>query len=180
MTEQEKKYIEGLQNGDKEIFEQIFNLYYGRLCQLALRYVKNLPESEEVVQDFFCKLWENKEKITIKTSLNAYFSRSVANMCLNRHRNIKVERNIIEFTGDEIQESPGINATIVDNELNEKYNEALALMPDRRREIFTLSRFSGLKNSEIAKELNISQKTVESQMTRAFKFLKEYLQDFLE
>ncbi|MGB4653942.1 MAG: RNA polymerase sigma-70 factor [Bacteroidales bacterium] len=180
MTEQEVKYREGLQNGDKEIFEQIFNLYYNKLCRLAFRYVKDLPESEEIVQDFFCRLWENREKTIIKTSLNAYFSRSVVNMCLNRHRNTKMERKIIEFTGDEIQENPDVNVTIADNELDEKYKEALELMPPRRREIFTLSRFSGLKNSEIAEELKISQKTVEAQMTRAFKFLKEYLQEFLE
>lgn len=162
------------------VFEQLFREYYPQLCNYARRYIADRYAAEDIVQDFFCKLWDKRGELLISTSFSSYLYKSVSNLCMNHFRDAETERRVIEFPGDEIHDIGGAESQGLDSrELNEYFGRALMELPEKRREIFELSRFEGLKYHEIAEKLDISIKTVETQMTRSLEFLRKYLKDFL-
>lgn len=179
MTKQEKEYITGLKKGDKVVFEKIFNEYYPKLCLSAVKYFPDMSEAEEVVQDYFCKLWEIHKTVNINTSFGGYLNKSIINHCLNNLRSNKKYLRNVEISENTSVSSEDASDEIYFDELNIKYAEALLQIPDKRREIFELSRNENLKYKDIAEVLGISIKTVETQMSRTLQFLREQLKEFL-
>jgi len=180
MAEKDGLYIKGLQEGDRIVFEQIFREYYPLLCNFARRYVSDKSTAEELVQDLFCKLWDRRSQLHINTSFNSYLYKSVTNYCLNYYRDLEIEKKIIINHVDNIEDLPGNSDFEQDTDLHEKINRALLELPEKRREIFELSRFEGLKYHEIAKKLNLNIKTVETQMARSLEFLRSNLKEYLK
>lgn len=152
-------------------FELLFALYYAPLCAYAFKIIKQKEKSEELIQDLFLKLWEERKKLKIE-NVKAYLYRSVYHRCLHtiKHRQVKHKHELIERTSDINFPSPEEGMML--GELYQVYKIALEKMPDKTRNIFSLSRDSELKYSEIAEKLNISVKTVESHMSKALKSLK--------
>lgn len=179
MTEREQYFLQGLKESNREVFEKLFREYYPLLCNYARRYIYDKSTAEDIVQEFFCKLWDKRFEIKVSTSLNNYFYKSVTNLCFNHFRDTEAERKLIDFRGDEIPETASGSRYQSDNELNEHLGRALLELPEKRREIFELSRFEGLKYHEIAEKLDLSIKTVETQMTRSLEFLRKYLKEFI-
>jgi RNA polymerase sigma-70 factor (ECF subfamily) len=178
MAEKDAFYLKGLKEGDRIVFEQLFREFYPQLCIYARRYTADKSMAEEVVQDFFCKLWDKHEEIQVNTAIFSYLRKSVINHCLNHTRKIEIERKFVDV-GDNIEETHGTSDYDSNNELNEYVSRALMELPEKRREIFELSRFEGLKYHEIAERLNLSVKTVETQMTRSLEFMRNYLKEFI-
>jgi RNA polymerase sigma-70 factor (ECF subfamily) len=178
MADKDATYLKGLKEGDRFIFEQIFRDYYPLLCNYARHYVHDKSTSEEIVQDFFCHLWNKHSEININSGFSSYLRKSVINHCLNHSRKIETERKFIDY-GDKLEEIHGTTDHESNTELNELITKALLELPEKRREIFELSRFEGLKYHEIAEKLNINIKTVETQMTRSLEFMRKYLRDFI-
>ena len=178
MAEKDAQYLKGLKDGDRYVFEQIFRDYYPLLCNVARRYTYDKSTAEEVVQDFFCRLWDKHCEIQINTGFSNYLRKSVVNHCLNHTRKMEIERKFINY-GDNLEEVHGTTDHESNNELSEHISRALLELPEKRREIFELSRFEGLKYHEIADRLNINIKTVETQMTRSLEFMRKYLKDFI-
>lgn len=178
MSDNDTRYIQGLRDGDRVVFEQIFREYYPKLCNYARRYIADKSTAEEVVQDFFCKLWERRFEIQVNSSFNNYLYKSVVNFCYNHFRKVETERKVIDY-GNELPETRTGHTMQPHNELDHQLGKALLEMPEKRREIFELSRFEGLKYHEIAEKLNLSVKTVETQMTRSLEFLRHYLKEYL-
>jgi RNA polymerase sigma-70 factor, ECF subfamily len=179
MTEEDHIHITGLKNGDRSVFERIFRLYYAELCGFSLRYVADPLIAEEIIQDLFCKLWSRKEELVITTSLKSYLYKAAVNHSLNFIRHREMQRKYFDYVGFEVDEASGDNHFESDGELSILVGKALAEMPGKRREIFELSRFEGLKYQEIADKLGINIKTVETQMTRALDFMRHYLREFI-
>lgn len=171
-------YLKGLRDGDRFVFEKIFREYYPLLCNHIFHYVPDKSTAEEVVQDFFCKLWDKHHELQINTAISSYLRKSVVNHCLNYTRKLETERKFINY-GDKLEEIHGTSDHESNNELSEHIARALLELPEKRREIFELSRFEGLKYHEIAKKLNINIKTVETQMTRSLEFMRKYLKEFV-
>lgn len=180
MTEKDELYIIGLQQGDRVVFEQIFREYYPLLCNFARRYIYDKSTAEEVVQDFFCKLWDRHDQIHINTSFGSYLYKSVTNYCFNHYRNLEIERKVIVENAENLDELPGNHDLDPGTVLSEKISKALLELPEKRREIFELSRFEGLKYHEIAAKLNLNIKTVETQMARSLEFLRTHLKEYLK
>jgi RNA polymerase sigma-70 factor (ECF subfamily) len=178
MADKDLLYIKGLKEGDRFVFEQIFREYYPPLCSFARRYTYDKSSAEEVVQDFFCRLWDKQGEINITAGLSGYLRKSVLNHCLNFTRRLETERKFFPAS-ENLEEVYGTNDSDPNNELGEHLAKALLLLPGKRREIFELSRFEGLKYQEIAEKLNINLKTVETQMTRSLEFMRKYLKDFI-
>ena len=178
MANTDALYLKGLKEGDRFVFEQIFRSYYPILCNYARGYTSDKSTAEEIVQDFFCKLWDKHDAIQINTGFSSYMRKSVINHCLNHARKLETERKFVDF-GDNLEEIHGTTDHESNNELSQLVSKALLELPERRREIFELSRFEGLKYQEIAEKLNISIKTVETQMTRSLEFMRKYLKDFI-
>jgi RNA polymerase sigma-70 factor (ECF subfamily) len=134
--------------------------------------------AEEIVQDFFVKLWEKREQISIETSVKNYFFRSVKNYSLNfiQHNKTKIvhEQKLLS----EIKTSYSDDNNYPEPDLLDKIEESIKSLPEKRREIFRLSRQEGLKYQEIAQKLNISIKTVETQMSLAIKTLRDKLKNY--
>jgi RNA polymerase sigma-70 factor, ECF subfamily len=178
MDEKDALYLKGLTEGDRLIFEKIFREYYPVLCHYARRYVPDQLTAEEVVQDFFCKLWDKHHEIVINTAFGGYLRKSLINHCLNYNRKVENDRRFIGY-GDNIEETQGSSGAEEYSELGDRITRAISELPEKRREIFELNRFEGLKYQEIAERLNINVKTVETQMARSLEFMRKHLKEFL-
>lgn len=175
---EEKVLFEKIKKSDVKAFETLFHFYYGYLCLYAQKIIKNEAASEEIVQDFFVKLWEKREQLTIETSVKNYIFRSVKNLCLNFIQHNKTKENYVRLIISESENSTSFEENFPEIDLVGKIEESIQMLPEKRREIFRLSREEGLKYREIAKKLNISVKTVETQMSLAIKSLRDNLSKY--
>jgi RNA polymerase sigma-70 factor, ECF subfamily len=167
-----------IKQSDKKSFEILFRIYYAPLCSFSHKYVKDKDDCEEIVQGFFLKLWDKREELDINLSVKNYLFSSIRNRCLNY---IKHEKIKLEYQSDMMKNPDGqIDTTnfIMEVDLIDRIDQSIAALPARRREIFVLSREHGLKYREIADQLGISIKTVETQMGQALKELREKLKDY--
>lgn len=180
LNQKDKKLVEQIRQDKKGAFEKLFKRYYQQLFLFALRYVPNDEVAEDLVQEMFFNLWNKRHDLFITTSLQSYLYRSVHNQALNylNHEKVKtVYREKIVSGYKEKLQLEDISYAEID--LEQKVTDFIEQLPDRRRTIFKLSRFEGLKNREIAEKLGISIKTVEAQMTEALRFLSKKLKDYL-
>ena len=180
-TNLDKVRLLALKQGDEQVFESVFHEYYVPLCIHARRYVVEPAIAEEVVQDMFFKMWERREGLVINTSLNSYLYKAVTNHSLNFLRYDKHLKKYQEFVGFQTDNSQSESAheVLMHSDLQRKLNKLVLQMPERRRMIFEMSRFEGLKYAEIADKLKISIKTVEGQMSKALEFMRIKLKDYL-
>lgn len=180
MTETDKQVLCYIKDGDIDAYGAIFKEYYPELCKRAARYLVDPADAEEVVQDLFIKLWEKRDSIVINTSLPAYLHTAVSNHAINYW---KIKKRLPKHPGGtaEIEnlETAALDESIIYEDLEKQLNTLLKKMPEKRRMIFQMSRFENMKNHEIAKELKISIKTVEYNLSRALSFLEKNLKDYL-
>lgn len=174
------KLIEGLKNGDQKVFNNIFEAYYAPLCRYCARIVYDPLIAEEIVQDLFCKIWVKREEIEINSSLKAYLYKAALNHAINYLEHIKTEEKYRQFIGFNVNESLDYPLDILNEEdVKRVLSLALHQMPEKRRMIFEMSRNEDMRYQEIADKLNISVKTVESQMARALEYLRKIFSDVL-
>ncbi len=143
-------------------------------------FLKNLEASEEVVQETFVKLWENRKTLNITSSLKSYLFRAVRNSSLNVIKHEKIKDKYKSYNEYEIKNhSASLDEEIDASELEIKIRKSIDLLPSERKKAFIMSRYEGLKYKEIAEKLNISKKTVENQIGKALKFLKSELAEYM-
>jgi len=165
---------------DETAFEQVFKTHFKRLHAYAFTILRDEVEAEEMVQQVFFKLWERNENLTLTGSVSAYLYRAVHNESLNYLKHQKVRSNHqlhVAYSMKNEVEHPA--KKVMAGELEKKIHTALNELPEQCRTIFQMSRFDELKYREIADKLGISVKTVENQMGKALKLLREKLVDFL-
>ena len=169
-----------LQAGDITAFEMIFKTYYQPLCNYAYSFVHDRDEAEEIVQATFLSVWEKKDNLTIHTGVKPYLYAMVRNAALNvlKHEKIKQQHATVELAVAE-RSTESVTRTVMASELEDRIYKALNKLPEQCRLVFKLSRFEELKYAEIAEQLNISVKTVENQMGKALKIMREQLKDYL-
>ena len=162
------------------MFEKLFKDQYPILCGYARKYLDDVDQAEEIVQEMFFSFWQKKEKLSINTSLEAYLFRSVRNSCLNYLKHLKVREEHRMATSDEIRKrEQEVHDNVVVLELQERIEHVIDQLPPERKKIFKMSRYDELKYKEIAEKLNLSIKTVEAQMGKALKYLRLHLSDYL-
>lgn len=176
--QEEAVLFEKIKEGDEKAFERLFHRYYSHLCLFAGQYVQNQAETEEIVQDVFVNLWGKKGKISITTSVKNYLFRSVKNSCLNYIKHNQIKNQYAEKVLSEASHDEQEDASLIESGLLLKIEECINSLPEKRREVFRLSREEGLKYREIAEKLNISVKTVETHMGLAIKTLRDKLKQF--
>jgi len=163
-------------------FEKIFKLHYSKLIFFANKFVNDLDTAEELVSETFASLWEKRHKYSFDSSFSGFLYKIVQNRCLNYLKHKKVESEYVNylFKNNLLNEASDFEEKKFAAKEFEKYIlEAINNLPARCREVFKLSRFEQKKNKEIATLLNISNKTVERQMTIALEKLRFRLQHFL-
>ncbi|ETN94355.1 RNA polymerase sigma-70 factor [Zhouia amylolytica] len=174
-----------LNSGDKSAHELLFKLYQNKLMCIAKSYISNKEDAEEIVQDVFIKIWNNKSNISIKNNLNGYLFTCTKNLCLDY---LKKKKRKINREGRVLQLEAVVNynaladegySELIEQELNIQIEKAIEQLPERCKLIFSKSRFEGMKYREISDELNISIKTVEHQIGKALKVMHLHLKDYL-
>lgn len=167
--------VEKIIAGNHIAFEILFKTYSQRLIYFSRRYVIDKQTAENIVQNVFLRIWQNKESLDPTKNVQSYLFTAVKNESLKQLRHLSVEKKQQENVSRLSIVEPTPDETIDKKELSEELNNAINDLPEKCREIFYMSRFDQLKYSEIADVLGISIKTVETQMGRALKKLREQL-----
>ena len=180
MKDPDELLIFQIKTGDKNSFEVVFRKYYQDLCRYSFRFVADSHFAEEIVQDFFFKFWLKRESLDVSSSLRSYLFRAVQNHSLNHIEHQKINKKYADYIGFQTQGNGSpFTDFMIEKELEQQIQKAIVALPARRREIFELSRFEGLKYQEIADRLEINIKTVETQMVKALKQLRSDLSEYL-
>ncbi|MCB0630847.1 MAG: RNA polymerase sigma-70 factor [Saprospiraceae bacterium] len=158
---------------DNEMYQKLFYTFYPILCEKATSIVNCQQKAEEIVSDVFIKIWLNRDQLTIKSSLPAYLHMAVRNQSIDYLRRWTKRRTINnELPPDSDSGYSSPEDHLIYQETNREVIDAIESLPPRGRHIFKLSRDEGLKYQEIADQLNISIKTVETHMRRSLIFLR--------
>jgi len=175
-----------IKSGDQKALELLFSIYFPRLNDFARNVVKDDVISQDIVQDVFVKVWEKRSEIE-SINLEAYLFRLVRNRCIDYIKHLKVVNNRMQeiqisskyeelYRIDFIGNEPYV---LIEQELKQKIEKTIQSLPDRCREVFIMSRMKGLKNKEIAEELNINIKNVERHLSRAMQSFRDNFSDEL-
>ena len=178
MTEERNEHnlIQLLQSGDVAAFDSLFEVYSPKLFGFAMKYFKNETDSEELVQEVFIKVWENRFKLKTDLSFKSYLFTIALNQ-IRKYFNKKASS--LRYL-ESLQNDPDFtdNQAILDEDYELAYqhiNLIIEQMPPRRREIFTKSKLEGKSSKIIAAELNISAGTIDNQVSEALRFIRSRL-----
>lgn len=171
----EETTIQHMTDKRRDNFKVRFQKYYPRLCSMAAGYVMDRDDAEDIVQDLFISVW-NKGKDTLpEGEFAAYMTTAVRNSCISFLRKkqegtVSIEENRI--AAEAIDDSDGYG----DGEMTPEahLHNALGTLPPKCKDIFLLAKLHGMKYKDIAAKLELSEKTVENQMTKAMKLLRAY------
>lgn len=162
-----------MQNGEEPAFEEIYTRYWKQLFALAAHKLGNLAEAEEIVQDIFLDLWQRREQLSIVSGLPVYLAVAVKYKVLNvlarKHVRMKYEESL-SLHPDGADRST--ENWLQFEQLKEQLLKETAKLPEKCRLVFRLSREEGYTHKEIAVEMGISEKTVESHLSKALRTLR--------
>lgn len=168
-----------LKGDDKSALKDLFQQYYLPVCQTIHRFIRDKNLAEDLAQNVFLRFWEKRHQVTVTTSAGAYLRRMAINEALAWLRR-KKRVDFVEPDSNAAEDiAEGVEEQFLQNELQGQITNAINALPPKRRAIFQLSRFEGLTYKEIAEKLGISVKTVENQMGKALRVLREKLKGYL-
>jgi len=167
-----------LKENDKPAFELIFNKFSRKLYCFTLGYVHSQAEAEEIIQNVFVSLWENRDMLNEAFSLQNFLYKVTINHIYNYFKHQSVRRHYVENMilegSDEDQEA---EQSILANDLGEIVNKFIGDLPLRQQIIYRLSRMDGLCHAEIAQRMGISVRAVENHIYRTLKYIREKLNE---
>ena len=173
----DQQILEHLAKNDVRAFDFLYNKYFSKLYGAVYKRLQNRELTEEVVQELFISLWERRGVLTISTTIETYLFSSVKYLVIAQYKKNNLFEKYSNSLNPEVNDTNFTEQVIAFDELNAAYQNSLKLLPERCREIFLLKR-TGLSQREISEKMDISEKTVENQMTKALKFLREALSDY--
>jgi RNA polymerase sigma-70 factor (ECF subfamily) len=167
---------------DDAAFETLFREKFTSLCcHCQVKFGFDLQQAKEAVHTGFLKLWESRQTLSADLSINAFLYKCITNTCLDmlRHQKVKYKHElfVLQSNKEEMQDVAFDNTHV--KSLAADIDKAVSELPEQMRKIFELSRYHGLKYAEISSYLNISVKTVETQMSRALVKLRQKLSRYL-
>jgi len=168
--------VQLLQKGNVSAFDSLFEGYSQKLFEFAFKYFKNESDAEELVQEVFVKVWENRQTLKSELSFKSYLFTIALNQIRKYFNKKAISLRYLETLQNESE------STVNQDSYDENYetvirqmNLIIEKMPKRRREIFIKSKFEGKSSKEIAAELNISAGTVDNQVSDALRFIRFHL-----
>lgn len=172
----EKILLQSVAEGDENAFGELFKTYYNQLGDFILRITESEQLAQEIVQDVFLKIWINRSLLAEVNCFKAYLLVVARNHAFNSLKQIAREKsrqkewvnNVLRLASNDVDE-----ADIIDT--GDLIDQAVALLPPQQKKVYTLSRREGMRQEEIAKELDISLETVKKHMVLALRFLKNHL-----
>ena len=175
----DRELLERLREGDEGAFDSIFRAWYAPLVRMAQGMLHDRAVAEELAQDVMLELWRRRETLSLEGSAQAYLFRSIRNRVLNHLRHLRVEQRSEAEIETGVARDAAAPVQLVEEEMDVALRRAVAELPERCREVFEMSRVHGLKYTDIAQSLGISVKTVEAQMGKALRILRERLSGWL-
>jgi RNA polymerase sigma-70 factor (ECF subfamily) len=170
--------INRLRKDDKNVLHELFELYYQPVCSAIFRYIKDKALVEDMAQNVFIRFWEKRHTIEVNSSFSAYLRRMAINEALAHLRKQKHYEE--EFNPNMVTEvDRGVEQQYLHSELQQNVTDAINTLPPKCKIVFQLSRHEGLTYREIAERMEISVKTVENQMGKALRILREELKGYL-
>lgn len=168
--------VSELKNGSFKAFEALYNLYKKKLYNFSFQYLKNHDETEELLQAVFVSLWEHRQNLDSSLPVKNFLYRCTTNKIYDQLRKQYVHNRYVDhkLRNQETHDSDTIE-NIYLKELQESLNKIMEELPEQQRNVFFLSRYQYLSNKEIAAKLNISVRTVETQIYRVIKKIKNKL-----
>ncbi len=158
---------------DERAFEELYVLYYEKLCVYLLNYTNDKKIIEDVVQDTFISVWKKRDEIEITDSIKSYLYRSVYNKLIDTFRKTKrVDTMLSEYYHTALIRAADSDIDYQTKQLT-RLDDCIDQLPSRCKEVFLANKISGKKYQEVAVVFDISLKTVEGHITRAFKLIKE-------
>jgi RNA polymerase sigma-70 factor (ECF subfamily) len=171
----------------KKHFENTYISFYSRMSRFAQSYVIYEEDAENIVQDIFIDIWEKKIDLYAISNVSGYLFLTLKNKCIDYIRRKRSESQAITEIQKEREISLKLkfdslealdNKLLTDPSIDTLIEQAINNLPEKCRQIFVMNKFDGKKQRIIANELNISIHTVESQMSIAYKKLKEELKEY--
>lgn len=173
----DKNLTQGIKDDEEISFELLFEKYHRQLYLLAVRYLRDEKLAEDAIQDVFLKVWEQRRRLDpsrpIKGFLFATLKNHVLNMIRSRKRRIL---NTIEAGNRKPGSAEETEDEIILNEYLDIVEKGLEKLPSGKQKVFRLRRLEGCTNQEVATRLHISVTTVKSQLYKATKFLRNFVE----
>lgn len=170
----DQQLVKLLQKGNVAAFDSLFEVYSSKLFGFALKYFKNESDAEELVQEVFVKVWENRQAIQSEFSFKSYLFTIALNQIRKYFNKKAASLRYLESIQTEPESSDPTVSEDYESVLR-KLNLIIDQMPPRRREIFIKSKLEGKSSKEVAAELNISVGTVDNQVSEALRFIRGHL-----
>jgi len=184
MNHEIEKYWQKIRDGDEKALGLVFKMSYAPLCQYSLHFTHDTFLSQEAVQDTFLKIWQNRNELTIRGSFRAYLFQSVHNHALNALRQQKTNRQSVnqpcseeiwQFITSHYKVDDDLVEMIFSNETEQLIQKTIKELPEKCLRIFQMSRYESRSNSDIARELDVSENTVKTHIYRALRKIAEIL-----
>jgi RNA polymerase sigma-70 factor (ECF subfamily) len=169
-----------LQSNDKTVLKELFDAHYRSVCAAIHRLTGERGVTEDLAQQVFIRLWEKRQQIAITTSPGAYLHRMAVNEALAWLRSRKNQQAEEITATTPFAHDASVEESLLNDELQHQIFHAIETLPPRCRAVFQLSRFEEMSYQEIAGSLDISVKTVEHQMGKALRVLRERLGGYLQ
>jgi RNA polymerase sigma-70 factor (ECF subfamily) len=178
----DKNIIDGLNRGSPEAMKRLFELYYTKLCNYAVRYTANLAIAEEIVSDVMYKIWQNRHTCYNAETFLKYLYTATRNTALNYLKQKKNIENLADNWAEQlrhelIEETP--LDVMIREELLSKFDSIMNRLPEQCRKVFLLSRMNDMSYEEIAIRMDISVNTVKYHIKTALLKLRLWMSDFL-
>ncbi len=169
--------LEALRDGEHKAFETVFTTYYNKTRTFIYGYIKSESDAEELAEDLFVNLWENRQTIDTTKSFNSYLHTIARNTAINfLKRKFVHESYLASIEGEE--RSATTEEDLIAKELGLMIDDVIEKMPEQRKQIYKLSRNEGLTNAEIAEQLQTTKRNVESQLSLALKEIRKAISIF--
>ncbi len=165
---------QGIRTGDERSFRVLFDQYYPVLVTFAHQYTHDVDQAKELAQEVFVQLYQKRETLTITSSLKSYLFKMTYHACLKLLRKHQTRQHHHQTAAQE-QPTAHFTDSLIEAESIQRIHQAIERLPEQCCRIFTLNRFEGMNNQAIADHLGLSKRTVETQISKALKLLRQTL-----
>ncbi len=173
----ERYWVKKLKSADLSAFNQLFYAYSSKLYHFAYGYLKSKEDAEELVQETFCKVWERKNELKEEFQFRSYLFTIAFNQIKKQFRAKALLNKYTSSQRSDSQDHTEVTEDVNYPSLKRLVDRLVDKMPEKRRAVFTKSRYEGKNAMDIAKEMSISKSTVENHLNQALRYLRHHLKD---
>lgn len=174
-SDRDRQWARAIREGEREALAELFREYHAPLCSFAKGYVRSAEAAKDIVQEVFLQIWERRSQFDPSGTVRAYLYRAVRNRTINYHEHQQVKEKHEDDLARPPDDTPyeELLSKLAYEELESRIQQAIKEMPQRRRQVFVLSRVHRLTYEEIADTMDISTNTVHTHIKRAMATMRE-------